>query len=469
MHILSYRGPASPGGVSGALSRLLQRSFAGRQQYWYLHGTTLREHHSKSEPPKDVCQIPFKIVEGHYRYCNEFLWPVMHELPEYATFDETNRLFYQQLNLSIAGNVMHAENPDEFTKCFINDYQLALTPNFFSNRESFVSTIFWHIPWPKMIEDEHVEPIVEIAKGILKAQQVGFHTNSYRNNFLDFVHNHVAGYTVDFEESKVFSDSTPHHVTDVVAQPLGLDFDYWKQKSAQESPICKAGNISHKINRPFVLSVDRADYTKGVYERLDAINQFFADYPERIGKISFVQVAQPTRPGLAAFDGYWTQCRNLAEEINHRYRKKNWNPIIWIDEPLSAKVLAWLYKRAEAMLITPLYDGLNLTAKEFVVCNKSGALILSDRAGVWQEIGKNAVTLDDLAPWAISQKIDQALKLDLKEKQARLEEMKETIYENTLEKWWQLFGGELNTEENVLRFSVKVHSPTKRGLRVARY
>jgi len=172
---------------------------------------------------------------------------------------------------------------------------------------------------------------------------------------------------------------------------------------------------------------------------MEAIDQYFDRHPHRIGKITFVQVCQPSRIGLPAFDKYWQKCRTRSQELNQRWQQGSWKPVSWIDKPLPPKVLAWLYSKAEAMLVNPIRDGLNLTAKEFAVCSNSGALILSRGAGVWHEIGQQVVPLDTLSPDEMATQIETSLTMPLVEKVARLKQMKRTITANSLKIWWRNF------------------------------
>jgi trehalose-6-phosphate synthase len=458
MNILSYRGPSAPGGVSATLSRVIERS-TNEQQWWFLHGTALRKK-GKRNANQEVCQIPFEIIEGHYRYCNEFLWPLLHELPQYASFDESNRLMYQQLNMSYACNVLHSDETEAHQSIFINDYQLALCPKFFNSSSYGAVDLFWHIPWPKTVEEQFVPYLAEIAVGLLYAGKIGFHIEEYATNFLQFVKSHLPEYKADFAAREVMRGDG--FAVKVVFHPLGVDSDYWMSKFRDESFVCRNVNIRSLDKRPFVLSVDRADYTKGVYERLLAIEYFFSSNPDQIGAVTFVQVCQKTRAGLPGFDEYWEQCRCLFDSMNARWASKDWAPIEWIDEPVSANVLAWLYKRASAMLITPLYDGLNLTAKEFALCSEGGALILSSRAGAWHELSDNVLTLEDLRPESIAEKICDALAMERKERRERLCRLREAVLGNTLALWWQNFGGNLRIAERVLPLTVKVHHSTRR-------
>ncbi len=458
MNILSYRGPSAPGGVSATLSRVIERS-TSEAQWWFLHGTALRKR-GKRNSNQEVCQIPFDIVEGHYRYCNEFLWPLLHELPQHASFDESNRLKYQQLNMSYACNVLHSDETEGHQSIFINDYQLALCPKFFANSSYGAVELFWHIPWPKTVEERFVPYLSEIAVGLLSAGKIGFHIEDYATNFLQFVAIHLAEYTVDFAARRIIH--TDGAAVKVVVHPLGVDSDYWMSKSREESFVCRNVNIKSFVKETFVLSVDRADYTKGVYERLLAIEYFFFNNADKIGEITFVQVCQKTRVGLPAFDEYWERCRALYDAIHTRWASETWSPIEWIDEPVSANVLACLYKRASVMLITPVYDGLNLTAKEFSLCSDSGALILTSRAGAWHELNGDVLTLQDLCPESIAEKVLDALAMPMRERRLRMSRLRMAVLGNTLAIWWQNFGGNLRIAERVLPLAVKVHHSTRR-------
>lgn len=461
MNILSYRGPSTPGGVSATLSRVIEHTHGG-QQWWFLHGSQLRKKASKLNSTEEVCQIPFKIVEGHYRYCNEFLWPVLHELSQYATFTESDRQMYEQLNLSFAWNVLHTGETGPHGKAFVNDYQLALCPKFLTQYSHRAVDIFWHIPWPKTVEERIIPYLAEIAVGLLAAEKIGFHIAQYSSNFLRFVDNHLHDYKVDYQSKHVIRpDGGGVHV---VSHPLGIDSDYWLNKLREESFNCRDLNIKNLAKKNFVLSVDRADYTKGIFHRLQGIEHFFSNNADKIEKITFVQVCQKTRAGLPAYEEYWQQCRFLCESINKRWGSKGWQPIVWIDTPVSANVLAWLYKRASVMLVTPVFDGLNLTAKEFALCSTDGVLILSARAGAWNELSDSVLTLTNLRPDTISEQIRYALSMSKTAKKERMDNLRQAVLSNTLSNWWQQFGGDIKTAEKVVPMSVRIHHTTKRDV-----
>lgn len=452
MNILSYRGPSSAGGVSGALSRLNDPSRV--QKWWYLDGNVLSNRWSAQAQPEQVYRMPSRIVEGHYRYCNNFLWPVLHDLPEFATFNAHDKLQYKQFNLIFANNIINSNESQKRLTCHINDYQLALTAKFIelsSGRRD--SSIFWHIPWPETVSPKFSSSLIEIAEGLLTSKQIGFHIAEYVTNFLEFVQRYMPAYIVDFENQRVIHGYGLRKVTNIVALPLGLDFDFWVKQGNLEGVQVHIPELKETISGKFVLSVDRADYTKGILQRMDGIDQFFAEHENWIGDISFLQICQRSRPGLPAFDEYWQRCRTRAEEINSRWQRGNWQPIVWVQDPLSPDILSQLYRRATAMLVSPLRDGLNLTAKEFAACSESGVLLLAPGAGVWHEVGEYAVLIEPLSATKMSTQIMSALSMPETEKRMRLTHLKRLLKKNTIGSWWQQFTRSLGHENNVLYMS----------------
>jgi len=439
MNILSYRGPSTAGGVSSALARIIETCADGDQRWWYMDQNSVETRTSAFQPPEEICKIPREIIDGHYSYCNSFIWPVLHDLPEHATFNLADLKCYRQFNTRFARKIVRSKllTSDE---CFVNDYQLALATGLIARSPKMQIILFWHVPWPKSVAADHAPYLAEIAQGLLGAKRIGFHTEEYAQNFRTFVQDNLPDYRVD-DNGLIVNIKDDTLATELVALPLGVDFRFWSDTTAESSPIHKDMDMRKVIPGRFVLSVDRADYTKGVAERMDAIDHYFSANPHRIGKVTFVQVCQPTRTGLSAFDKYWDKCRAKADKVNEHYHgaDDSWRPITWIDKPVPPKVLAWLYSKAETMLINPVRDGLNLTAKEFAICSSQGALILSKGAGVWDEIGKNVIPLASLSPQDMAAQIEMSLTMPQEEKSHRLREMKKTIRANTLNIWWNNF------------------------------
>lgn len=471
--IASYRGPGMAGGVSTALSTLW-RLVGDKAENWYFvcsKTDSIKRSQANGKSFAESFLNP-DLVKDHYRYCNDFIWPVMHDLPEHATYRQFDRERYCQFNSQFA-RVIEENRRRVDSSCFIQDYQLALTSKNFGGPKQ----IFWHIPWPKNVEPQYVEPIMEIASGLLNCDSVGFHTREYADNFVAFVNKYFPGFssstfrrervnplrTVSNSGSNADEASNEIHrgrvraivynsysfkLTRVVVAPLGLDLDYWKENRESSRLIDHKLHDMGLASDSYILSVDRADYTKGVYQRMAAIDHFLEKYPQHRGDVKFVQICGKTRSGLGAFETYWDKSRNLADSVNERWGDGNWQPIHWIDTPMNTKMLAGCYRNAKAMLVNPVRDGLNLTAKEFIACQAEnpGVLALSPGAGAWHEIGEWAVEASPESSDSLADAIHESLRLSHSERSSRADAIMQRLEENTLHDWCNFFSGQIGSK-----------------------
>jgi trehalose 6-phosphate synthase len=223
-----------------------------------------------------------------------------------------------------------------------------------------------------------------------------------------------------------------------VVAPLGIDFDYWNDLSKQQS-----NTVWHKslLKTPFILSVDRADYTKGVIDRIQTIDQFFTNYPRWQEKIVFAQICGRTRSGLAHFDSYFERCQLMSEQLNERWATNGWQPLVTINSSFESPQLALAYATAAGMLVSPVRDGLNLTAKEYVACqgNNPGFLALSTEAGAWHELKSHCLSLQPGDCQQMASVIHEGLTMDPHEKSWRMALLKDSVRANTLRDWCNTF------------------------------
>ena len=438
MDIVSYRGPGAAGGVSSGLDRAWRTQRTTDSRWWFLEDDGLKSLGVNEAEAGFITQIAEPIVKGHYRFCNEFVWPIMHDLPLYAVYRKEDGRHYRKFNRLFGQFIGFEQNHTK--RFFINDYQLALLPRYL-NREGGRSFVFWHIPWPKQVREEHVDAICEIALGLLKAERVGFHTNEYARNFMQFVRLHLRDFRVEPgnlthlhheviasrpETDLRISFAGPYVTrpllhptrkplvagTQVVAQPLGIDYSCWESMAASTKTEELPDVLKSIADQRLILSVDRVDYTKSVFERLEIIDRFFERRPNWRSEVSFVQVCQRSRKGLPAFDQYWDDCHKLATHVNDKWKTEDWQPITWIEQPVSADVLAQFYRHADGMLVNPVRDvGLNLTAKEFAACQNgdAGVLMLSPGTGAWCELGKYALPANPLIPEEMLNQLNKRL------------------------------------------------------------
>lgn len=451
MNIVSYRGPNSPGGVSATLARIFDGGNEQQRKWWYINDHCLTTKDKSAEKPERTASLPAEMLEGHYRYCNDFLWPILHGLTQYVHYDKEDRSHYQRFNLATAFHVQNTIEKGVRADCFVNDYQFALMPKLLEQKGIRV-TAFWHIPWPVSVPDAYVEPMKEIVENLLGSRVLGFHTAEYARNFMQFVKQYFPQHLVEADRNMVVQNDQPgtrdgnrfnRKLTEVLVKPLGIDVDYWKSAARQAIPeadtlkLAAIAGTSLKDNKPYILSVDRGDYTKGILPRLDAIELFFEKNPDRIGKVYFLQMCQPSRINLKEFTKYWASCQARVQEINDRFRTDDWQPIVWVEKSVGINALSKLYKDAAAMLITPVRDGLNLTAKEFIACggDDPGVLLLSSGAGAWWELGKYALHVDPRDKSQIVGQIERALEMPRIERLSRSRSMKQTLRANALQVW----------------------------------
>lgn len=470
MQIVSYRGPGMAGGVSPALTLLVAENGANHK-WWHLDDNTIKysigtgTSHARHLLPK-------ALIEGHYRYCNEFLWPIMHDMSEHATYRSEDRALYERFNRILAREIVAGNSVYSQSKLFVQDYQLALLPKELQRLDGPQCGIFWHIPWPKSVPQEYLAAIIDIAKGMLTAEFVGFHTHEYCSNFFNFVSKHISRTTISMRDRTVIREAKSQvnpapsrraksqirlankafngtRTTKVIAAPLGLDVDHWKKISRKQTNTHLHPAL---INTDFVLSVDRADYTKGVVPRLESVRQFFSNHPEMIGKITFAQLCTRTRPGIDAFDDNWSNIQRVMREVNGRFSVGDWQPVLNLKGPLKPSELSLLYANASMMLVSPVRDGLNLTAKEYIACQSGqpGVLGLSPHCGAFEELGTWSIKTDPFDPEGMSESIYEGLLLPESERKRRMAKMHAKLEQNTLGAWCDQFRALLEPEQDAI-------------------
>ena len=238
MNIISYRGPGMAGGLSSALGLAWEQHATDGDCWWHIAKSNLQALNTGVRKTMPGIVVDQDLIDGHYHYCNEFLWPVMHDLSQFATYELNHHKQYDQFNQAIASHirkVMPFQNTDT---CFVQDYQLALLPQLLSHRAVVNSAVFWHIPWPRKVDDAHVAPVCAIANGLLSAKVIGFHIAEYANNFMNFVELHLPQFHCDRQKlviapvkTKTLRDGFNRKL---LVSPLGLDSAYWSSLAEAE-------------------------------------------------------------------------------------------------------------------------------------------------------------------------------------------------------------------------------------------
>jgi trehalose 6-phosphate synthase len=328
-----------------------------------------------------------EIERGYYYgLSNEGLWPLCHIAYTAPLFRHGDWEKYRQANRAFADAVLD-EVRGEPAAIFIQDYHLALLPRMLREaRPDLLLAQFWHVPWPNR-EVMRVMPwLDEMLDGLLANDLLGFHVQHHCDNFLDTVDRSVEA-LVDSEHRLVRYGG---HRVYVRPFPISIDAQSYAECAAKRSfeesfPELAASTAGQLL----MVGVDRLDYTKGIPHRLRIFESLLDRYPEFRERVTFVQVGAPTRSAIPRYAAAAVEIAGLVEQINARFAKPGgWLPIRYLAEHHERDLLAVLYRRADACLVTSLHDGMNLVAKEYVAAHAgtAGTLLLSKFTGAAREL-----------------------------------------------------------------------------------
>jgi trehalose 6-phosphate synthase len=376
-----------------------------------------------------------KELDGfYYGFANQTLWPLCHAVfikPRFS-YDWWN--MYIKVNEKFAQAILEElEGKDAFI--WINDYHLALLPKLLKEKNpSLTIGTFWHIPWPTYEIFRICPWRKQLLEGLLGSDLIGFHRGYHVENFIECSRREL-GVIVDSEPRSVQYKERQTKLSNI---PAGIDYHEIIEKLAKYKTVDKK-----IIKRDFgftaqylVIGVDRIDYTKGLLERLKIIDRFLEKYPEFQQKFTYLSIGAPSRIHIPAYKLLNREIFDLVEKINWKYSTNEWQPIYFIDKVLPREKIFAYYKAADACLVTSLDDGMNLVAKEYVICvqKEKGMLILSKFTGAAKDL-KSAILIN---PYDIEQSADAlhyALTMPKEERIKRNKLMKEAIEKNNIYQW----------------------------------
>lgn len=370
---------------------------------------------------------------GYYEgFSNETLWPLCHMVFTKPNFRESDWFAYKEINKRFAYAVLE-EIKGKKALVWIQDYQLALVAKYIKEkRPDVLIGQFWHIPWPANEIFRICPWKKEILIGLLSNDLLGFHRLYHVDNFLKNVALELEA-NINYEDSIV---NLKKYKTKVGFFPISVDYEdiseRLKRKDGFKEAIKKYIPFGFKY---LALGVDRVDYTKGIPNRLLAIEYFLDKNPKYIKKFVYFGVGAPSRSGIKAYRELNKYILKTVDRINKKFGKDKWQPIIYYNNVIKRQEILQIAKNADLCLITPLDDGMNLVAKEYVVANKGdGALVLSEFAGASKELSESFL----VNPYNIRETgkaIKVALEMTAKERITRMKKMKENIKERNLFRW----------------------------------
>jgi trehalose-6-phosphate synthase/HAMP domain-containing protein len=374
--------------------------------------------------------IEDETYERYYSgFANEAIWPLCHIAHTQPSFRTTDWIAYQAVNETFARAAIDETSADGLL--LIQDYHFALVPKLVRDLAPHVVTsIFWHIPWPNS-EIAGICPWKEsILEGMLGADVIGFHTQQYCLNFLDTVQRYLEC-RIDLETMTV---SYGGHRTAIHAYPISVEWPYPASSRADGVALRESLGIEPECH--IGLGVDRADYTKGLIERVEAIELLLEQNPSLIGRYVFVQLAAPTREGIAKYQRLASDLAGVVDRVNARFGSASWKPILLHMRTFTPEEVRRHYAMADTAIVTPLHDGMNLVAKEYVAScdDDDGALILSTFAGASKELG-GALLVNPYDTQQVADAILRAIRMPDTERRGRMQAMRSQVASHTIYDW----------------------------------
>ncbi|RKF19178.1 trehalose-6-phosphate synthase [Altericroceibacterium spongiae] len=440
------RGVAgAQGGLSGALNAALKRNrgiwfgWSGEEAEEFTGDLHIQRHDDVTTATIDLAT---QDVEEYYNgYANSTLWPLFHYRIDLTEYEREFGVGYERVNENFAKSVVPLIDQDDMV--WVHDYHLIplgerLRSKGVKNRIGF----FLHTPWPPtrlLVSLPFHERLVE---SMLHYDLIGFQCNEWLESFL-----HYCAKEMGAEVNEKTGQVTLNGRTSIAkAYPIGIDYDHFMSKGetgkARQAQQRLLASTRHRIA---MIGVDRLDYSKGLPERIDGIGRFFDTYPDRVRELIYIQIAPPSREDI----GSYQQIRSLLEQktgqINGERSEVDIVPIRYVNKGQSQEELFGFYRASKIGLVTPLRDGMNLVAKEYVAAQDPedpGVLILSRFAGAAQQL-QDALLVNPHSPDDVAHNIRIALDMPLEERKARWQKMIKTVREDNVLRWTEHFTEDL--------------------------
>ncbi len=433
--------------ASGLVSALepVMRTCGGT---WIAHGSgsadrdTVDEHDRIAVPPAAPeyrlrrVWLSDEEIDGYYfGMANEGLWPLCHIAFVRPTFREADWERYRAVNERFA-DVVVAEAGREDPIVLVQDYHFALLPRMIRQRLPKATIVtFWHIPWPNA-ETFGICPWREaIIDGLLGSSILGFHTRQHCNNFVEAADRFIES-RIDREHFSITLEGR-----DTLIRPYPISIEWPPSALAGQKPIaeCRATvrrDHGWSDDVRLIVGIERFDYTKGILDRMRAVDDLLERHPEWREKLVFLQAAAPTRSTLAAYEGLQGEATKLAFEINERHRTGTWRPIELAVRHHDQREVYELFRAADVCVVSSLHDGMNLVAKEFVAArdDERGVLVLSSFAGASRELSE-ALIVNPYDTRAMADALGKALAMPEAEQADRLSLMRETVRRRNVHRW----------------------------------
>lgn len=415
---------------------------------WVAHGSgsadreTVDAHDRVRVPPGEesyqVRRVWLSEAEEkgyYYGFANEGLWPLCHVAHARPVFRAEDYDYYVRVNRKFADAVCEEVDSDD-PIILVQDYHFALAPKMIRDRLPRATIItFWHTPWPNAERLGICPWHDDLIAGLLGSSVVGFHTQLHCNNFIDSVDTFMES-RIDRETNAIFQGSRK---TLIRPYPISIEWPvHWLDQvpSVEEARQLVRDELQLAPDALLGIGVDRLDYTKGIEERLSAVDQLLTRYPEFRGKFTFLQLAAPSRTKIARYQELNDRVEQLAQEINAKWSTDRYRPIILLRSHHEPAAVFKYYRAADLCYVSSLHDGMNLVAKEFVAArdDERGVLILSRFTGAARDLTESLI----VNPYDLTQASDAlatALHMPVEEQRERMRSMRRLVSEFNVYRW----------------------------------
>ncbi len=369
-------------------------------------------------------------------FSNKVIWPHFHYFTQYTTYRDEYWEAYVNVNAKFAEVVNKLIRPDDIV--WVHDYQLMLLPAMIREVHPEISCgFFLHIPFPSYEVFRILPWRREILEGLLGADLIGFHTFGYMRHFLSAVYR-IAGHEHNFGMLTV-----NNRMIEVDVFPMSIDYDKYAfpENHIKEDEVIDPKKFKSTRNRKLILSIDRLDYTKGIPARIKSYGKFLEQHPEYRGKVTLAMIVVPSRSNVDQYQELKNEVDTLVGRLDGYFGTFDWKPIKYFYRSYSFADLASLYRAADIAMITPLRDGMNLVAKEFIASKEKsgeGVLILSEMAGASDELTE-ALIVNPHDTNDVVNALLTALEMEPSEQSKRLRSMQKKLKLHTVKQWAETF------------------------------
>src|SRR5580700_317571 len=459
------------GGLAPALPPVLEKSGA----IWVGSSGRVRDGAQK-EPFAEIealgagalamLDLPAAHYGGYYEgFANSALWPALHSRSDLIRVTQGDYLSYREVNAFMARALLRFKKPD--TAFWVQDYHfLALGAELRDLGVTQPIGFFLHTPWPARAIIEGVPHHRGLIEAMLAYDLIGFQTQDDCDNFLGYLSSSLG---IEIENGVVTSR---HGKSRIAVFPIGIDPEKFARQAAKAVSHPDVSRLRRSLNgEKLAIGVDRLDYSKGLVNRISAFDRMWTEQPALARTVSLLQIATPSRGSIEAYGNLQSELARLVSDVNGRHGEVDWTPIRYLNKGFSQAVLAGLYRTAQVGVVTPLHDGMNLVAKEYVAAQNPadpGVLVLSKFAGAANELD-TALLVNPHDIDAMARTIATAASMPLTERRMRYAAMMEKLRDHGIQQWFADFVDTLQESgsEKAAAAPLIAEVPTLRSLHTA--